>query len=336
MAAPRIDRTERLLNLVFALMASGQPVSRAAISASIPGYDPSAGQAAFERMFERDKDELRGLGVPIRTVLDVNGDVAGYTIDRDDYSLPEIKVSAAERSALALAASAWQNALVRSSASAGLRKLESESGAGRRGGGYRQGAEPHEDVSAGFVARINGAETKLLSLMALLRERKSVIFDYQSPQAVDPGERWVDPWGLVAHEGGWYLVGHDRTRDAPRAFRLSRMKSEPRESGEIAFPAPAGIDLRAAIDPASRSEVNLEVTVRVAASAGAALRRMSTSDVPFDREGDLMIRASDRSSVLSSVLFAGDGVIGVEPEDLRDEVVAALTAIHDAHAKERR
>ena len=205
MAAPRIDRTERLLNLVFALMGSGQPVSRASIAATIPGYDPSAGQAAFERMFERDKDELRGLGIPIRTVLDVNGDVSGYTIDRDDYALPDLHFTAAERSVLTLAASAWQNALHKSSAASGLRKLESDSDISER----------HE-VATGFVAYVNAPDTVLLPLLGFLRARSSVAFEYQAPQADSATTRHVDPWGLIAQDGGWYLVGYDRNKEGAR------------------------------------------------------------------------------------------------------------------------
>jgi len=324
MAAPRIDRTERRLNLVFALMGSAQPVSRAAIAAAIPGYDPSAGQAAFERMFERDKDELRSLGIPIRTVLDVNGDVLGYSIDRDDYALPEISFSAGERSALALAASAWQNALIKSSATSGLRKLESD-----------PADHSGDDVSAGFVARINSAETSLLPLMSFLRSRESVSFDYQSPQAVSPAQRHVDPWGLVAQDGGWYLVGHDRQRDDSRAFRLSRMKSEPRSAGVISVPAPAGVNLRTLIDPSVRSPDVWEASIRVRAGVGAVLRRMAVNSVPFDEDGELLIAATDRQSLISSVLFAGDGVIDVAPAALRDEVIAALTSIRESHATVR-
>ncbi len=324
MPTQRIDRTERLLNLVFALMGSGQPVSRAAIAASIPGYDPSAGQAAFERMFERDKDELRGLGIPVRTVLDVNGDVAGYTIDRDDYALPEISFDAAERSALALAASAWQNALARSTAAAGLRKLEADPASKAMG-----------DTDAGFIARIGSGETFLLPLMGLLRARVSVTFDYRAPQATEVSARHVDPWGVVAQEGGWYLVGHDREREAVRAFRLSRMASEPAAAGGILVPAPDGTDLRGFIDPASRSADVVEATVRVRAQRAAGLRRMSDTDLALDAEGDLRITGIDRESLVSAILFAGDGVVSVEPESLRAEVASALRAVVESHGGAR-
>lgn len=322
MAGPRIDRTERLLNLVFALMGSGQPVSRASIAASIPGYDPTAGQAAFERMFERDKDELRGLGIPIRTVLDVNGDVSGYTIDRDDYALPEVHFTAAERSVLALAASAWQDALLRSSATSGLRKLEADAEADQR-----------DDSVAGFVAHISASDASLLRLLGLLRARQSVTFEYRAPQAETAQVRHVDPWGVVAQDGGWYLVGHDRDRDATRAFRLSRMLTEPSADSPIHTPAPPGTDLRALIDPGSRAGEIATALVRLRAGAGAALRRLS--DDPGTEAADLRVRANDPSILVSATLIAGDGAELLEPVELRDEVRRALQRIHDMHAGAR-
>lgn len=324
MAAPRIDRTERLLNLVFALMGSDQPVSRATIAESIPGYDPSAGQAAFERMFERDKDELRGLGIPIRTVLDVNGDVSGYTIERDSYALPDLHFTAAERSVLSLAASAWQNARVRADASAGLRKLETESDIPDR-----------DDVSTGFVASINSADSSLLPLLGLLRKRSAVAFEYRAPQAEVATERHVDPWGLIAQEGGWYLVGHDRDRGDTRAFRLSRVKSDPRSLGPIEHSAPPGTDLRSLIDPASRAGERVTARIRVAAGAGAGIRRMSNDALAPDLPGELEVTTSDRATLVSAVLFAGDGVEIIGPLTAREETVSALSRVRDLHAKER-
>ncbi len=322
MAAPRIDRTERLLNLVFALMGSGQPVSRASIAASIPGYDPSAGQAAFERMFERDKDELRGLGIPIRTVLDVNGDVSGYTIDRDDYALPDLHFTAAEKSVLSLAASAWQGALLKSSATSGIRKIESDSD-----------IPAHGDAAAGFVAYVNAPDVTLLALLGQLRARRSVCFDYQAPAADAPQERHVDPWGLIAQDGGWYLVGYDHDRQATRAFRLSRMGSDVREHGEIRQPAPPGTDLRALIDPSTRSGDRVSARVRVSPGGAAAVRRMSNDELAHDSAGELNIDSADPATVLSAALFAGSGVEILEPVELRREIVVALERIRDSHDK---
>ena len=71
-ASSQVTRTERLLNLVIALLAAHTPVSRQVVQSSVAGYDPTATTTAFERMFERDKDELRSMGIPIETVTDLS------------------------------------------------------------------------------------------------------------------------------------------------------------------------------------------------------------------------------------------------------------------------
>ncbi|MFM7212381.1 MAG: helix-turn-helix transcriptional regulator, partial [Actinomycetota bacterium] len=106
----RTDRTERLLNLVLCLLGARIPVSRAAIREAVPGYGDSASSEAFERMFERDKDELRTMGVPIDTVLSSDGDVEGYRIRSDEYSMPPVAFTSAELAVLGLAAQAWSDA----------------------------------------------------------------------------------------------------------------------------------------------------------------------------------------------------------------------------------
>ena len=92
----RTDRTERLLNLVLALLGSRVPVDRARIRDVVPGYAESASDEAFERMFERDKEELRSMGVPIETVVNASGEVDGYRIDQRAYQMPELRFTAAE------------------------------------------------------------------------------------------------------------------------------------------------------------------------------------------------------------------------------------------------
>jgi hypothetical protein len=113
------------------------------------------------------------------------------------------------------------------------------------------------------------------------------------------------------------------------------MKSEPRSAGVMTVPAPVGVNLRTFIDPSLRSQDVWEASVRVRAGVGAVLRRMALNSVPFDADGNLEITATDRQGLISSVLFAGDGVIDVAPVELRDEVVAALTSIRDSHAAAR-
>ena len=106
------DRTERLLNLLFALMASARPVPKAFLRDAIDAYRESPSDDAFERMFERDKEELRSMGVPILTVegSDGLGGIEGYRVALDDYALPEVTFTADELAVLGLAARVWEQA----------------------------------------------------------------------------------------------------------------------------------------------------------------------------------------------------------------------------------
>ena len=124
----RIERTERLLNLVLCLMATRRAVARSDIHASVPGYGPVASGPAFERMFERDKDELRGMGIPVETVFDAHGDIEGYRIARDQYALPPLDFTSAELAVIALAAGVWDEAILGPSATTALRKIEAVQG----------------------------------------------------------------------------------------------------------------------------------------------------------------------------------------------------------------
>ena len=124
MADP-VERTERLLNLVICLMATTTAVPRAAIRAQIPGYMQAASDSAFERMFERDKDELRSMGIPVETVVDASGEVRGYRIPQEDYALQDLDLNLAERAAVVVGSQVWGQALIAPLAGSALRKLQS-------------------------------------------------------------------------------------------------------------------------------------------------------------------------------------------------------------------
>src|SRR6476659_6945959 len=113
-------KTERLLNLVVCLLATRRYLSAEQIRQAVPGYPE--GTEAFKRMFERDKEELRELGIPLETGSD-GDDEAGYRIQRQAYELPEITLTRDEAAVLGLAARVWQRASLAEAASGALLKL---------------------------------------------------------------------------------------------------------------------------------------------------------------------------------------------------------------------
>ncbi|NUO96637.1 MAG: WYL domain-containing protein, partial [Nonomuraea sp.] len=208
-------KTERLLNLVICLLATRRPLSAEQIRQAVPGYDRD-GDEAFQRMFERDKNELREIGIPIDVVRDPWEDEPGYRIERQSYELPEITLEPDEAAVLGLAAQVWQRASLAEAASGALLKLRAagvstdEPVGGPMGGGALE-------------LRVDTRDPAFPALWDAVRDRRVVRFDYRASGSETVRARTVEPWGVVSRRGRWYLAGFDRDRDAPRAFRLSRI-----------------------------------------------------------------------------------------------------------------
>ena len=218
-----MDRLERLVNLVAALLETPRPLTRSEIRERVEGY--SADTEAFRRNFERDKDLLRQMGFPVVTEASDAGhpEDVGYRIPREMYELPDPGLDPEELAALRLAASAVQvegdwgkDAIVRA-----LRKL----------GGAVTGDESATPVVPEKVAGLAAlpAEDVAAEAFAAVSERRRVQFRYRGD------ERLVDPWRLSFHRGHWYLSGLDHARQGERLFRLDRLE------GPLTVTGPPGV-----------------------------------------------------------------------------------------------
>jgi proteasome accessory factor B len=311
------DRTERLLNLLFALMASSRPVPKHVLRDLIDAYRESPSDEAFERMFERDKDELRGMGVPILTVegADGVGGIEGYRVAAADYALPEVVFSADELAVLGLAARVWEQASLGPAAARAVRKLES------LGGGTVV------DEPIGVETRIATAEPSFPVLLDAVRTRTPVRFDYRKPGSDSPESRGVQPWGVASRRGHWYLVGLDTGRAAPRVFRLSRVVGTVTSAGASGrYDIPPGLDIAAMIAASAPEPGALSACVRVAPGRAHGLRRRATS-VVASADGDLLeLRYTDDEVLAAEIVGLGAHALVVDPPALRDAVVRRLRA----------
>ena len=239
-ARPRISfedmaarRAERLVNLVICLLSTRQFLTAERIRDAVPGYEPADGDPkadeAFKRMFERDKAELRDLGVPLETgrnsVFDADD---GYRITRRKYELPAIEFDPAEAAAVGLAARLWQSATLGTPARNALIKL-------RAGGTDVEAASgnaalPHVDAS----------EPTLPAFLDAARHARGVRFDYLKSGSGTPERRVVEPWGVLSWRRRWYVVGYDRDRADVRSFRLSRVQGDVSRGGQAHLRTPAG------------------------------------------------------------------------------------------------
>ena len=319
--ADSLPPAERLLNLVIALVNTPGRMTKEQIRSSVAGYDRDGSTEAFERMFERDKETLRDLGVPVTTVHGpAHADDAGYRVDLDAYALPPMELSAAQLGVLGLAADFWQDQSLRADAARALTKLR-----------VVGDTSADTDAVAGLAPRLHAAGPALAPLLDAAHARQPVEFTYRAASTGEVLRRTVEPWRIIASRGGWYLVGFDTGRQAPRVFRLSRIVDDVVPVGlPGSFVVPDGVDPMAMLAASQQGQTRL-AWLSVAADRAGALRSRAVDAaelqapavprpghdliaVPFARSADL---AEER-------LGYADAVVGVAPDDLRDDVVARL------------
>lgn len=320
-----ITKVERLMNLVICLLSTRQFVTAERIRDSVAGYGDSGSDEAFSRMFERDKNELRDLGVPLETGISVgNGGVEGYRINRDAYELPDIDLTREESAAVAVAVQLWESPELTSAAQSALVKLRAA------------GIQVDQDESAASVtavpARTRGSEPALGALLGAVDAGRAVRFQHRSSSTDPFTTRTVEPWGVVTFRGRWYLVGHDVDRADTRTFRLSRIGDDVTAFGKAgSVHKPDDVDLQAIVERvAGTAEVNGTATVWVAADGAVEIRRMGTTleDRVIGGRVGSVVRMPVRSWDWVTRLVAGHGsdALVLDPPELRADVVAALRA----------
>jgi proteasome accessory factor B len=299
-------KVERLVNLVALLLDTHRPLTLDQVAELVPGYEATG--ESLRRMFERDKEELRALGVPVeRGPVDNWGSEEGYFIDPKAYAMPRLDLAPDERAALALAARAWSGAAGEPAVLAGLAKLDLDPGAG----------------PDAVRANLGGASPLLATLLEAVTSRKRIVFSYRPPGR-ERSERHVEPYALVHRRGTWYVVGHDADRDAVRSFRLSRIQSGVRMARTTGrgpeFEVPEWFDPGDVLPTAGEPDASPLAVVR-AGEAAARLAELRGAKRDGDRGPDgrvtLRMPVVDRENFVAWAI--GNHVEIVEPADLRDE-----------------
>ena len=307
-------KTERLLSLVVCLLSTERYLTATQIRGAVPGYPESFD--AFKRMFERDKDELRELGIPLETGTNSALDEEpGYRISRQAYVLPEIRLEPDEAAVLALAGRVWRQAELAGAAAGALLKLRAA------------GVDAEETSPPGIEPRLVAGEPSLAPLWEAARDGRSVTFRYRAAGRSEAQERHLQPWGVVNRHGRWYVAGHDTDRDALRVFRLSRIEGAVRFSGPPgSVTVPPGADVREAVrEWDTLPPVRQSAVLRVRTGAGYGIRRYATCQQP-DADGwdRVEVGYSDPGWFAEHVASFGPDVIVTEPAGLRDAVITRL------------
>lgn len=303
------DRLERLLNLTATLLDTRRPLTLDELAERVEPRYPDD-KVARRRQFERDKETLRELGIPIRVeTVDGFGADQAYRIHADDYYLPDLGLTPAELAALHVAVTAVR--LEGDAGREGLAKL-----------GGLEGSGAHATLAEVPVT------PALAALFDAVRRRSTVEFSYRDE------DRTLEPYGVVLRFGHWYVVGHDRDREAPRAFRIDRIEGDPVIGAAGAFEPPPDVDpgeyVRA--DPMTYGEdqpVRAEVLVD-APRAGWVVEQLGEESVLERRDDGAVVVALEvvnRAAFRTWVLELLDHAEVLAPTELRDEMVTWLGAI---------
>ncbi|MGH3330567.1 MAG: helix-turn-helix transcriptional regulator [Nocardioidaceae bacterium] len=310
-------KSERLLNLLITLLVSRSYVTKERIRGVVEQYRDQSDDA-FEKMFERDKEELRSLGIPIEVgYLDrAFEDEPGYRVERSAFELPEIDLEPDEAAVIGLAARVWQHAGLASATSDALVKLKA--------------AGVSVDRAALDVVQPQLAveEPTFETFWEATQTRTPVVFGYRASGSAEDRLRHLQPFGVVSYRGRWYVVGLDTDRDGPRMFRLSRVQGEVKTDGKAgSYTVPAGTDLRALAVSLAPPPADQRARLLVRPGAAYGLRRHADttgdSDVPagWDR---IAVSYGRSNAMADEVLGYGADVVVESPTELREIVVTRL------------
>jgi proteasome accessory factor B len=305
-------KSERLVNLTIALLATRRYLTKSEIFRSIEGYEGS--DESKERMFERDKDDLRSLGIEIEVggFDPIFNDEAGYRIKPESYALDLGEISGADIALLSLAANAWNGQALNAIAHSALLKLKS------------MGIDSDIDAIPMLAPRMVSASSELVTVVEAITTRSPITFTYIG-QDLDNQKRTLNPYALASRDGFWYFAGIDLDKGAIRTFRLDRVE------GEIvvgkkndSFEIPAGFDLFSHLDEGISAKL---ATLDIRKGKAFALRKKALSVVEKGEWDQITIQYGDDATFIDSLLWHLDDVVVIEPSELRESVVKILSSM---------
>ena len=304
-------KIERLINLTIALLATKRYLTKSEIFRTVEGYEGSA--ETKERMFERDKDDLRNLGI----VIDVGSfdplfsDEAGYRIKSENYQLNLGEVTPTEISLLSLAADAWQGAAFAEAAQSAILKLSS----------FGVPADPID--IPGLSPKLTNSSKDLELITDAIAGSNFLLFDYLTTSLASE-QRTIIPIALSNRSRFWYVSGVDQDIQEVRTFRLDRIVGNmvARENKE-SFEFPEDFDL---------NHIDLSITNKIAVidvrkGKGHGLRNLATSVIDLGEWDQLKVPMHSIKSLAAEVLWHGEDVFVHEPSDLREYVIEQLEAL---------
>lgn len=302
---------ERLLNLLAHLLTVDRPVTADDIRRTVAGYDQSSDEA-FRRMFERDKDLLRSMGVPLETVhTDVWETEIGYVIEPDDYTLPDPGLTDEERAALWLALQVVRLGGQPSGPEAIL----------------KLGGAPLVTAGEPLGADLGLAAEDLAAVFQAISERRPLRFEYRGRS------RSIEPYSLLHQRGHWYVVGRSGTGQSEgevRSFRVDRGIGWSADGPADSFIRPAGFSARDALPsaPWESGEADLEALVDFDEDIAWWVERQLDRQVLETTSTGVRarLRVANPEAFVGWILGFDDKAEVIEPPELRRLVIERITS----------
>ena len=309
-------KIERLINLTIALLATKRYLTKSEIFSSVEGYEGTP--ETKERMFERDKDDLRSLGIEIEvgSFDPLFNDEAGYKIKQEKYQFELGDISSTDVSLLSLAAEAWQEASFGDVAQRALLKLRSI------------GIASDEISIPGSVHKLNDGGQDLSLITKAIAQNQILNFAYLD-SSMKIFQRRVVPIALSTRSGYWYLTGVDQEIQEIRTFRVDRIQGEVSASeGPRDFETPVGFDASKAL---SHSPTNDFAVIDVRVGKATSLRALAISTKSLGEWDQIRVPIFNLDSMASLVLWHGQDAFVQEPQNLRELVIQHLEALVHNH-----
>ena len=308
-------KSERLINLTIALLATKRFITKSEILKTVEGYEGSS--ESKDRMFERDKDDLRSLGIEIEvgSFDPLFNDEAGYRIKQERYQLDLGDVTPLQISLLSLAAQAWQGASLDDAAQRALVKLSS------LGIAVDEANLPHS------IPFLSDEGLDIPKITRAISEHQILEFTYRNYDLSIESRRVV-PIGLSTRSGYWYLTGVDQSIEEVRTFRFDRVVGTfSVKKGPKNFETPKNFDFENLFERVK----NAEAVIDVRRGKGTSLRALATSTRSVGEWDQIQIPIMDMKTLSALILWHGDDVYVHSPMELREIIIASLKEISATH-----
>lgn len=301
------QKTERLINLTLALLSSKRYLTKSEIFRNVAGYSGSA--ETMERMFERDKDDLRNLGVRIevRALDPLFEDDQGYLIDSKTFQINPNDFSKEEILLLTMAANLWHGSALQHESKAALLKIQSI-----------DGLVATNTVTSPIVEDSEDSK-KLLLIFDAVERLVSLEFEYKGTI------RQVKPYGIYTRRGFWYLAAQEK--DVVKSFKVIRIGERIKfTSKSQGFTKPAEFKLSTFIE-GSNAATKSKAEVRIRKNQALALRkRYKVEEIDSDWD-QVFIDYIFEEELIESLLWYGSNVVVISPKTIRDQIINRAKAL---------